>query len=306
MNNESRPTTFDEIIGLDGPKEVCQTLTIAAKKRNRPIPHMLFSGPPGTGKTTLAKVMADYIQGDYFGLNGASVSIDDLQGIVSTLTRNSVLFVDEIHSLSRKVGELLYTVMEDFCYFDPSGTQQSVPQFTLIGATTQLGMMAKPFIDRFRYKAEFEAYTDEQLTEICQNVFKNNGMKIGKPLAATIARTCRGTPRLVRDQANFIRDFAIAQDRKSFTSSEVLEIIAKNGYNAFGLTKNDIRYLNLLRDGGTQSLRALESKLQIASETIHTHIEPYLLQKNLIDISTGGRTLNRNGRNLLQALSEKK
>lgn len=322
-----RPQKMDDIIGQDAAKGVCKTLLQASimkekkeqeRKKNieeenekrlaqgqQPIeyvpantsmPHCLLSGKSGGGKTTLSKAIAYERGTKLHSSNAASLkSIDDVKRIIHSVRENDIFFIDEIHNLSQRVCEFLYTVMEDYSYDEstPMGTEvRHLPYFTVLGASTMIGKLPKPLKNRFKFVAEFVDYNDEELEQIVHHVCQTYGFKLSGAAAKAIAKTCRGTPRVVVSRTEWIRDFMLADNCKRISVNRILEIIAMQGIDKHGLEKQDHRYLEIVAKHQPISLGQIASKLEIDKQTIEQDIEPWLIKKNLIEISTKGRWLS--------------
>lgn len=294
-----RPELLDEIIGQDRAKQTCRILIDSSKQRKAPIPHMLFSGAAGTGKTTFAGVMAKERGVSMTVANAGSVNtVKSILYAISDLKPNQVFFIDEIHRLPIKVCEWLYPVMEDFRYeiTNQLGILKSAATkpFTMIGATTLLGKMPKPLKERFKATIEFVPYTLDELKEIVIRTSKGSGITgLNDKVTTAIAKTCRGNPRRIIARTEWIRDCMIASGGTSMSIKEVWDVIELQGVDKNGLEDIDKRYLQILRDDhdGIVSLNALASKLSTDTQTVQTTIEPYLMQIGLIDISRTGRFL---------------
>ena len=290
-----RPSKFSDIIGQSRVKIVCETLFKSAKIRDAAVPHILYSGPAGTGKTTIALAMANEVGVRLIKANGGIIkSIADLQPYISMLNRRDILFIDEVHRIPIKVCESLYTVMEDFRYelLTKKGPKsETIPEFTLIGATTDLGSMPRPLKDRFKFTAEFEQYSLDELTEISLKVAEGYSFKMPKMVAKKIAKTCRNNPRHVVSRTEWIRDFMLANKRKKIKHGELMDVIQMQGFDEEGLTPTDHRYLEVLMNCGPVGLSSISSKINIHPMTITNDIEPYLLQRGFIKITTAGRDI---------------
>jgi Holliday junction DNA helicase RuvB len=287
---------FADFVGQEEAKTVISTLIKASKLKDEAIPHMAFSGNPGTGKTTLAQLSADFIDSKLFTVNCSTVgSFKDIRLILNKISFQDVLFLDEIHALRKKVCESLYTIMEGFYYNNDNGYKINLPEFTIIGATTDFGKLPQPLRDRFKFKAVFREYSLEELTKICHLVCKNKGFKLSEKLANTIAKTCRNTPRHVVSRTEWIYSYMVANNLKKISTEKVLEVIGLQGFNQDGLERNDIKYLEILKDVESMGLNQISYRLGVSDEDVKHTIEPFLIKLNLIQIGTSGRSLTREG-----------
>lgn len=292
-----RPQKLKEIVGQTTSKKVIDTLIKSATIRNDSCPHIVLFGPSGCGKTTIARAIAHELKSNFFEVNGASLKkISDLKDVVTEIksgTGKDVLFIDEIHSVSDRVCEWLYTVMEDFSFSTKKGKKITIPKFTIIGATTELGKIPEPLRNRFKYECELEKYTIDELVEIAKRISIAGVKQLPDDVARIIAKTCRSTPRLVINRSEFIRDYMLANKVSKMNKDKLLEVIALQGIDENGLTKLDHRYLDEVSRGPI-SLRNLSGKLNTAENTLLNKIEPYLLEMQLIEITRGGRVKIQN------------
>ena len=262
----------------------------------------MFYGPPGIGKTTLALII-----GKEFGANvkitsGPAIErAGDLASIITNLEEGDILFIDEIHRLSKNVEEIIYPAMEDFALDIILGkgpaartVRLDLPKFTLIGATTKVGMLSNPLRDRFGTIFKLNFYKLDELKQIVHRSAKILGMKVDDSLTETIAKRSRGTPRIANRLLKRLRDYAEV-DAKKLDSKYIDEIMTKLGINELGLDTEDLKYLDLIKtkfDGGPVGLSTLSAALSEDPETIEQFIEPYLLQLGLIKRTTKGRMIN--------------
>ncbi len=294
-----RPEKLDDIIGQTRAKQTCSILIESAKQRKAPVPHVLFSGQAGSGKTTFAGVVANERGVKIKIANAGSVSTEkSILHAISTLKPNEVFFIDEIHRLPIRVCEWLYPVMEDFRYevTNKAGVLKSAATkpFTMIGATTLLGKLPKPLKDRFKSPIEFVPYTLDELKQIVLRTSTVHGITgLSDSVTTAIAQTCRGNPRRIISRTEWIRDYMIASKVTSMGIKDVWKVIEMQGVDKNGLEDIDKRYLQVLKDDddGMVSLNALASKLCLDTQTVQNTIEPYLMQIGLIDINKKGRFL---------------
>ncbi len=300
-----RPSSLDEFIGQEKLKENLKIFITAALQRQGPLDHILFCGPPGLGKTTLAHIIANELKVSIKSTAGPMIERPgDLAAILTNLAERDVLFIDEIHRLPRIVEEVLYPAMEDFQLDIIIGQgpnartlKLNLPKFTLIGATTRTGLLTSPLRDRFGIINRMDFYQTEDLQKIVSRSAGILGIPTDSEAAFEVARRSRGTPRIANRLLKRIRDFAqvlgdgtidIAITRSSLTSLEVDEK---------GLDEMDRKLLMTLIDkfnGGPAGIEALSASLREDKETIEDVYEPFLLQEGLLERTPRGRLATRN------------
>jgi len=308
-----RPKTFDTYIGQGALKANLLITLEAAKKRNKPLDHLLFYGPPGLGKTTLAGVIANEM--------GANIRITsapalerprDIIGILVSLKENEILFIDEIHRLNKIAEEILYPAMEDFFLDMTTGKSQNVktlrvplPRFTLIGATTKAGSLSGPLRDRFGLMYRMEFYTTEELSAVILRTADILGIKIEKDAAIEVASRSRGTPRIANRLIKRVSDYALVKngDAQTAISKEVANEALNNlKIDKCGLDNVDRTLLSLIAEkynGGPVGIETLAAALGEDTKTIEDVYEPFLLQSGLIQRTPRGRKISPAGYNLL-------
>lgn len=295
-NYTPKPQNFKDYVGQERVKVVLDTLIKSANIRSTACPHVLFCGPAGVGKTSAAIITANMIGGKLHKANGGSInSIKDLQYYTSFLNRKDILFVDEIHRIPIKVAECLYTVMEDFRFdliLDGKPVSENIPEFTFIGATTDLGMMPTPLKARFKFVAEFDKYSLDELTTISLKIAESYNFKMPKKAAGVIAKTCRNNPRHVVSRTEWIRDYMIANDVKRIKEDTLLSVISMQGFDENGLRKIDRKYLDILNRYGPIGVKSIASKLNTDVLTVTEDIEPFLVESGLVTVTTKGRKYN--------------
>lgn len=290
------------MIGQEKVKTICSTLLKYSIDKDVQIPHILFSGNSGNGKTSFATALATEKGTHLYSVNAASIRDKRaLLKIIETIAYKDILFIDEIHALTKRAAESIYTIMEDYYYFDDYGKHIKTPKFTMIGASTEIGLLPAPFKQRFQYVAEFDPYTDEELIDICQLVCQKQGFKLNRDMAGIIARTCRGVPRLVKNRTMFIYQYMVANGIKKVDRTGLLKIIALQGADKDGLERLDYEYIKSLKNY-VLGVDTISSKIGADSSTIKKDIEPFLIKKNYVTISKAGRSLTTQGMILCKKL----
>jgi len=298
-----RPSRMDEFIGQ---KDLVNNLKVsiqAAKQRKEPIEHMLFSGPPGLGKTTLANIVA-YEMGSRITITSGP-AIDragDLIGILTNLGPGDILFIDEIHRLSKTVEEFLYPAMENFqidFVVDKGPYAKTInfnlKPFTLIGATTRSGLLASPLRDRFGIFHHLDFYNVDELNTIVTNSAKKLNVTIDQAAAHEIARRARGTPRIANRLLRRVRDYAQVKTSENVISVAVVtEAMKTLKIDSQGLDEIDRKFLKVINDyykGGPVGIETLAATLNEEVDTIEDVIEPYLLKIGFLSRTPRGREL---------------
>ncbi len=306
FENSIRPKTFDDYIGQSALKETLKICIEAAKKRCQPLDHMLFYGPPGLGKTTLAGVIAEQM--------GAPIKITsapalerprDIIGILMSLSEGEILFIDEIHRMNKVSEEILYPAMEDFSLDMTTGKIQTVktmriplPKFTLIGATTKAGELSSPLRDRFGILKRLEFYTLEELSQVVTRTAGLLNIEIDENGAKAIAKRSRGTPRIANRLVKRVGDFAIVKyDGKisEYVANQSLDTLK---IDEFGLDTTDRELLRIIiekYDGGPVGIETLAAALSEDVRTLEDVCEPYLLQAGLLQRTPRGRKVSPEG-----------
>jgi Holliday junction DNA helicase RuvB len=295
-----RPRRFDEYIGQ---KDLCQNLRVFVKatlERGEPLDHMLFAGPPGLGKTTLARVIANELNAQIVATSGPAV--DHAGKLASLLTRlgdRDVLFIDEIHRLTPVVEENLYPAMEDgridlFLGDGPHAQAVTVPlaRFTLIGATTRTGLLTAPLLNRFGYVAELGFYDVSELTVIVSRSARLLGVTLDPDGAEEIGRRARGTPRIANRLLRRVRDFAQVDGAKTVGAELANRALQRLGVDKAGLDAMDRAILRTIIDrfdGGPVGIEALAAALAQERDTIEDVYEPFLAQQGFVARTPRGR-----------------
>lgn len=297
-----RPQVLDDYIGQSKVKETLKIYIEAARQRGDALDHVLFYGPPGLGKTTLAGIIANEMQVHIKITSGPAIGKPgEMAAILSSLQEGDILFVDEIHRLNRQVEEVLYPAMEDYSIDIMIGKgaaarsiRLDLPKFTLVGATTRAGLLTAPLRDRFGVVHRLEFYTDEELTTIILRSAGVLGVEIDEKGAVEMARRSRGTPRLANRLLKRVRDFAQVKYNGRITeqvASLALDLLEVDRY---GLDQTDRNLLLTMIDkfgGGPVGLDTLAAAVGEDSGTIEDVYEPYLIKSGLINRTPRGRVV---------------
>jgi len=313
LDSALRPSVWDEYVGQGHVKANIQVLLEAAKKRGDMPEHILFYGPPGVGKTTLAHLVAITLGVPLKSTSGVAIErAGDLAAILTNLEPGTVLFIDEIHQLSRKIEELLYPALESGSLDivlgkGPSArtVELTLPPFTLVGATTRMAQLSGPLRSRFGggvYQLDF--YSDEDLRAIIKRSAHMLNIDANDAVIERIASRSRATPRVANALLKRVRDYGQVHEKE--LTPEVTDAACEMfGIDSIGLTKDDRRYLETLKEGfkgGPAGVRALASAMHEDPDTIENVYEPYLLRLGLIERSSRGRVLTDNGKRYLLQL----
>ena len=294
-----RPRRLEEFVGQKRTKENLHVYISAAKERKEAIDHILFSGPPGLGKTTLSHIVAEELGVGFRPTTGPALERPgDLAGILSKLERGDVFFVDEIHRLSAPVEEYLYKAMEEFSIdivIDQGPHARSVridlPRFTLIGSTTREGLLTAPLRARFGVLEKLEYYPWEDLLEIVRRTSRILGIEVEEEAARTIAQRARGTPRLANRFLKRIRDLAQFEGRSAVTLDVARRGLTMLGIDEHGLDIMDRKILQCLlqHEGGPLGLKTISISVGETEDTIEEVYEPYLIQQGFLKKTPRGR-----------------
>lgn len=297
--NDLRPTKFDDILGQASVLDALQISVDSAKKRNTCLGHMLFYGPAGTGKTTLANAISNEMGCSLQTANGANLrSIKSAVAYLMKIEKDSILFIDEIHRMTPIVEEFLYPVMEDF-KIDMAVSEEKtisvpIPSFTLVGATTEIGLLAKPFIDRFKNKHTLKLYSDKDLRAIAEVNISKLEISMSDDAMNLVAKISKGTPRIINSTLEWLRDYKIAKNLGQLSIDDVTEAMKIRGVDTNGLTDVDRQYLRTLSKSdiplGVGTISAITG---IDKMTIEDVIEPWLLRNDIVTKTPRGRILNR-------------
>ncbi|MDD3595629.1 Holliday junction branch migration DNA helicase RuvB [Sulfuricurvum sp.] len=294
-----RPSAWDDYIGQEQIKKNLGVFIEASSKRREALDHVLFYGPPGLGKTTLALIIANEM-GSNIKVTAAPMieKSGDLAAILTNLEEGDILFIDEIHRLSPAVEEILYPSMEDFrldIIIGSGPAAQTVkidlPRFTLIGATTRAGMLSNPLRDRFGMNFRMQFYTPDELCSIITQAATKLGKNIDKDAANEIAKRSRGTPRIALRLLKRVRDFADVANESVILHERSRYALDQLGINANGFDEMDIRLLKLLMEakGRAMGLSTIAAALSEDEGTIEDVLEPYLLANGYLERTARGR-----------------
>jgi Holliday junction DNA helicase RuvB len=299
-----RPALLDQFVGQARIKERLEVLIGAAKARGDSLEHLLFCGPPGLGKTSLAHIMAKAMGVTIVTTSGPVIEkAGDLAGLLTTLAKGDVLFIDEIHRLNKTIEEYLYPAMEDFrldIIIDQGPNARSVrlnlPRFTLIGATTRAGMISPPLRSRFGLVNRLDYYPAEDLQHVVQRSARLLEMDIAPDAAFEIARRARGTPRIANNLLRWVRDFALVRSTPPITVATADAALAMLEIDQDGLDEMDKRLLEALIhkfDGGPVGLNSLAVAIGEEPGTLEDVHEPYLIMTGFLKRTPQGRVASK-------------
>ncbi len=302
LESSMRPKTLTDFVGQQQARENLKVFIDAAKSRGEALDHVLFSGPPGLGKTTLAQIVARELGVNFRSTSGPVLAkAGDLAAILTNLESRDVLFIDEIHRLNPAVEEILYPAMED-CELDlvigegPSARSVKIQlaPFTLVGATTRSGLITTPLRDRFGIPVRLNFYTPDELCLIVERGARVLGFDLTKDGAKEIASRARGTPRIAGRLLKRVRDFASVSNHKSVDAKLADAALTRLEVDAKGLDAFDRRYLALIAQnfsGGPVGIETIAAALGEARDAIEEIVEPYLMQQGLVQRTPRGRVL---------------
>src|SRR5947209_12910718 len=295
-----RPRALEEFIGQDMQRRRLSIALQAARQRREPLDHLLLSGPPGLGKTTLANIVSHEMGGKLVSTSGPALErAADLMGMLTRLDRGDVFFIDEIHRMPRVIEEYVYPAMEDFkvdFVLDKGPYAEAVripvKPFTLVGATTRKGLLSSPLRERFGLNFELDFYAVQDLTLILRRSAGLLGVDLDEDAAEEIARRSRGTPRIANRLLRRVRDFAQVQHIEHVSAMLVNEALELEGVDESGLDDLDRRYLKTLighYQGRPAGVAALAAAMQQEMDTLEDVVEPYLLYEGFLLRTSNGR-----------------
>ena len=315
IEDSLRPLYLDDYIGQENLKNNLKVFIGAARARNEVLDHVLFYGPPGLGKTTLAGIIANEMGGSVHSISGPSIERPgDLASVLSSLEPGDILFIDEIHRLPNMVEEILYEAMEDFklnliVSKETSANTISIdlPPFTLVGATTKAGLLSPPLRARFGISERINYYTEDELTNIVKRTAKYFKSTIDDVSAHEIAKRSRGTPRIANRIFRRVRDFANYRDSSEIKIQETKDALDALKIDEIGLDEVDIRYLLTIKNrfnGGPVGLETIAYAIGEDASNLEEVYEPYLLKIGFIDRTQKGRILTNKGENHLRTIRD--
>lgn len=298
-----RPKDFSEYIGQTKVVENIDLMVRSANKRSAAMDHVLLSGPPGLGKTSLAMIIAKALESELHVVSGPAIEKKgDLAAVLTNLNAKDVLFIDEIHRMHVSVEEILYSAMEDFRLDILIGQgasartmQIDLVPFTLIGATTRSGLLSNPLRDRFMAHLHFDFYKPNDLSQILRNNAKKIKVNLSDEANLEIARRSRGTPRIANRILRRVRDYSLIEDHNIVSISDVEKALNLLDIDQLGLDSMDRKILNVIKDyygSGPVGIDALSATLGEDKQTIEEVYEPFLLKEGLLLRTPRGRTLS--------------
>lgn len=310
LDRTLRPQSLAEFIGQPQLKKSLAIFIKAARERSEALEHVLLAGPPGLGKTSLAQILAREMEADIRVTAGPALTkIADLAGVLTNLKAGDVLFIDEIHRLQRSIEEVLYPAMEDFALDLVVGQgpgaktlRLDLPQFTLVGATTRVGMLGSPLRDRFGMTYRLTFYSHDEMRQILQRSAQLLGVRISSAALIEIAGRCRSTPRIANRLLKRVRDFAQVHQHQEISGPIVKEALQLLEVDEAGLDATDRRVLLAMIEqfnGGPVGLQTLAAVTGEEQQTLEEVVEPFLMQCGFVQRTPRGRVVTEQGHNHL-------
>ena len=294
-----RPSSWDEYIGQEQIKKNLKVFIMASKKRNEPLDHILLFGPSGSGKTTIANIIANEMVAQIKTTSAPMIEKSgDLAALLTNIEEGDILFIDEIHRMSPTIEEILYSAMEDFrldIIIGSGAVAQTIkidlPKFTLIGATTRVGMVSQPLRERFGMHFRMQFYTPEELAKILELASIKLSKRVLKDASLEIAKRSRGTPRIALRLLRRVRDFAEVANEDKISLETTKYGLNQLGINHLGFDEEDIKLLELLMSakGRPMGLSTIAAALSEDEGTIEDVLEPYLIANGYIERTARGR-----------------